>query len=107
MPRPGMRWRHVVFSTVNSWLPGDPRGFRSRNHQIHSSGDYKNPPPAGEHAGLFRYSKHISGPPVVIPRDLRATVGQAVLAKLRKLAYRVLAIAVSGMHVHTLGGTSR
>ena len=26
MPRAGMRWRHVVISTVNSWLPGDPRG---------------------------------------------------------------------------------
>jgi hypothetical protein len=50
MPLPGMAWRHLVIFTHNSWLPGDPRGFRSQNHKILSSGDYKNPPPPGEHA---------------------------------------------------------
>jgi REP element-mobilizing transposase RayT len=97
-----MRWRHVVISTVNSWLPGDPRGFRSREHKIHSSGDYKNPPPPGEHKGLYNYSKKISGDPVVIPRDLRPVVGQAVLGKVKKLNYRVLAVSVAGMHAHLL-----
>src|SRR5262249_17500638 len=52
MPAEGKLWRHVIISTLNSWLPGDPRGFRAVNHKIHSSGDYKNPPP-GEHAGLL------------------------------------------------------
>ena len=27
MPTEGKRWRHVVISTLNSRLPGDPRGF--------------------------------------------------------------------------------
>jgi hypothetical protein len=54
MPKPGMRWRHCVIGTHNSWLPGDPRGFRAIDHKIHSSGDYKNPPPEGEHSGLHR-----------------------------------------------------
>ena len=102
MPKPGMRWRHVVISTLNSWLPGDPRGFRTKGHDIHSSGDYKHPPPKGEHAGLHQYSKQISGNPVVIPRDLREVVGRAILAKLRKLDYQVLVIAVAGMHCHFL-----
>jgi REP element-mobilizing transposase RayT len=97
-----MRWRHMVISTVNSWLPGDPRGFRSRDHDVHSSGDYKNPPPPGEHEGLYNYSREISSDPVVIPRDLRPTVGQAILRKLKKLDHRVLALAVAGMHVHML-----
>jgi hypothetical protein len=92
----------MVISTLNSWLPGDPRGFRTKGHDIHSSGDYKHPPPKGEHAGLHQYSKQISGNPVVIPRDLREVVGRAILAKLRKLDYQVLVIAVAGMHCHFL-----
>src|SRR5438874_1663956 len=102
MPRPGMKWRHIVFSTQNSWLPGSPSGFRSRDHRIHSSGDYKNPPPSGEHAGLFKYAKKISGDPVVIPEDLRETIARAMLADLTKRGCRVLAIAVAGTHVHFL-----
>ncbi len=102
MPKPGMRWRHVVIGTLNSWLPGDPRGFRSRDHKIHSSGDYRNPPPPGEHGGLHRYSKRISGEPVVIPAELREVAGRAMLAKLKKLEHQILALAVAGMHTHML-----
>ena len=102
MPRPGMLWRHVVISTHNSWLPGDPRGFRSKDHKIHSSGDYKAPPPEGEHAGLHEYSKRISGPPVVIPLALRAPIGRALLADLHKRDGRVLVVAVAGLHAHFL-----
>src|SRR6266849_268543 len=102
MPKPGMCWRHVVISTVNSWLPGDPRGFRSRNHKIHSSGDYKNPPPKGEHSGLYQFSKRISGEPVVIPQELRPVAGRAMIRKIRKLDYQVLAVSVAGMHAHML-----
>src|SRR5258705_8154128 len=102
MPKPGKRWRHIVISTHNSWLPGDPRGFRSEDHEIHSSGDYKNPPPPGEHAGLFKYNKDRCGDAVVIPSDCRESVGKAILAKLSKLDHQILALAVAGMHVHAL-----
>src|ERR1051325_3887554 len=102
MPQPGKLWRHVVIGTHNSWLPGDPRGFRTEDHKIHSSGDYKNPPPVGEHAGLFKYSKRISGAAVVIPTELRETVGRAIVAKLQQEHHRVLAVSVSGMHSHWL-----
>jgi REP element-mobilizing transposase RayT len=102
MPRPGMQWRHVIFSTHNSWLPGSPLGFRSRDHHIHSSGDYKNPPPAKEHAGLHRYAKKISGAPVVIDATLRERIGRAILADLKKRGCRVLALAVASNHVHFL-----
>jgi hypothetical protein len=82
--------------------PRRPRGFRTPDHKIHSRGDYKDPPPPGEHAGLHRYSKEISGDPVVIPQALRKTVGEAILKHLQKLELRVLAIAVAGMHAHIL-----
>jgi hypothetical protein len=64
MPTFGKRWRHVIVNTRCSWLHGDLRGFRNRKHRIHSSGDYRNPPPPEEH--------------------------------------RVLAVAVSGEHLHAL-----
>src|SRR5438067_2338545 len=100
MPKPGMRWRHVIISTHNAWHPSDPRGFRTKDHKLHSSGDYKNPPPPGEHAGLHSYSKRISGAMVVIPRALRPIVGNAMLDKLKKLQYQCLIISVAGTHAH-------
>jgi REP element-mobilizing transposase RayT len=70
--------------------------------QAPSSGDYKAPPPPGEHAGLLRFSKEISGDSVIIPKELRETVGKATLKELESLNLRVLAIAVAGMHTHIL-----
>ncbi len=102
MSSEGKLWRHVVIGTHNSWLPGDPRGFRTEAHKIHSSGDYKNPPPQAEHAGLLQFSKEISGDPVVISSSLRETVGRKMIAKLRRLKHRALAVSVSGMHAHLL-----
>jgi hypothetical protein len=97
-----MAWRHVIISTLYSWNHGDPRGFRSRGHRIHSSRDYKNPPPAGEHASLLRYQKSISGEVVDLADDIRAVIGQALVAPLLELNYRVLAASVSGRHAHVV-----
>jgi REP element-mobilizing transposase RayT len=102
MPTEGKRWRHVVISTLNSWLPGDPRGFRTVDHKIHSSGDYKNPPPPGEHAGLHRYSKKISGDPVMVNEELRETIGMVMVNEMNRLSHRILAIAVAATHCHLL-----
>ena len=102
MPKPEMIWRHVVISTHGNWLPGDPRGVRSKDHDIHSSGDYKNPPPKGEHAGLFRHAKKLCPTAIVIPKHLREPGGRAVLAELQKCEFEVLALAAAGMHTHFL-----
>jgi REP element-mobilizing transposase RayT len=103
MPPPGMMWRHVIISTRRSWLHGDARGFRSRKHRIHSSGDYRNPPPPGEHGGLHRYhEKRAKGEVIKIPRQLRAELGAAVVAKVLAMGYRVLVLSVSAKHLHAL-----
>jgi REP element-mobilizing transposase RayT len=102
MPATGMCWRHVIVSTLNSWNHGDARGFRSRHHRIHSSGDYKNPPPKGEHAGLLKYQKSISGEPIDITEELRAIVGQTVVAMLLEMGFRVLAVSVADRHGHVV-----
>ena len=102
MPQTASAWRHVIISTLNSWLPGDPAGFRATSgHKIHSSGDYKNPPP-GEHVGLHQHSKTISGDPVIIPEELREIVGRVIIDELCRLGHRILAIAVAATHCHLL-----
>ncbi len=102
MPAPGKQWWHLILSTRGSWLPGDPRGFRSRGHRIHSSGDYKHRPPAQEHAGLHWYQTTRASDVVQLPTPLRPRIGQAVLVKLDAMEARVLVVAVNGMHAHLL-----
>ena len=102
MPEEGKRWRHVIISTLNSWLPGDPRGFRAVGHKIHSSGDYKKPPPAGEHAGLHQYSSSISGEPVIIPDESREIIGVEIRDELVRKSHRILVISVAATHCHVL-----
>lgn len=97
-----IRWRHVILTTHSTWLHGDPRGFRSRDHRIHSSGDYQNPPPKGEHAGLHRYQLAQSAPPTVLDQTVFEVIGKAVLENLLKQSYAVEAIAVTPTHVHIL-----
>ncbi|QNN20740.1 hypothetical protein HED60_00150 [Planctomycetales bacterium ZRK34] len=101
MPDPGQWWWHLIFHTLGSWLHGDPRGFRSRDHRIHSSGDYKNPPPSGEHDKLHRYHRRRSRVVKLAP-NLYPSVGGAVRNKCDKSNRRVLAISVDATHVHAL-----
>lgn len=101
MPLPGRAWFHVMWHTYATWLPGDKRGFRDRDHRIHSSGDYKNPPPAGEHAGLHEYAKRVSDDEVVLSTsELRREVCDALIATANGMELRLLAITVCRVHVH-------
>ena len=96
------RWRHVIINTRCSWLHADERGFRSRGHRIHSSGNYKNPPPKEEHEGLREYHRNRSDDPITIDRDLREIVIRAFVEKLRDLRFSVVVVSASGRHVHAL-----
>ncbi len=100
-------WYHVIWNTLGSWLPGDPRGFRNRDHRIHSSGDYKNPPPAGEHEGLLRYNQKRARAEVTIPYALRPVIGDAARDAMTRRAIEFVVISVSSEHVHVLGNLPR
>ena len=102
MTDPNMVWRHFVISTLGTWLHGDERGFRSRKHRIHSSGDYRNPPPPDEHAGLHVYQDKRSRPEVALERELRRIVGRAILDYVLDHHYRILALAIGKVHAHGL-----
>ncbi len=97
-----MRWMHVVVGTKNAWLHGDPRGFRSRDHRLHSSGDYKDPPPDGEHAELHRHHQRRAGDPVDLGIEARVIICQAFVHKWRSMGYRVIACSVGNRHLHAI-----
>jgi len=87
-------WWHLVQGTHRSWLPGDPRGFRSRRHRRHSSGDYRTPPPAGEHEGLHRAAENDPTPAVCIPFEHREAVVDAWREACRRRDIDLLAVSV-------------
>lgn len=95
-------WAHVIINTHGSWLPGEPMGFRNRNHRIHSSGDVDHPPPPSEHEGLLRYSHSRSRGAVCIPASQRRPIAVAIAEKLHALNRRVRIISVSASHAHIL-----
>ena len=107
MPRFEFLWRHAIINTKCTWLHGDPRGFRSRKHRIHSTGDYKMPPPPGEHEGLHAYQVGKSGAEIHIARAEQAIIGCALRDYLDKQGYKALAVAVTKTHAHVLVVSAR
>ncbi|MGC1272515.1 MAG: hypothetical protein WBC44_02320 [Planctomycetaceae bacterium] len=97
------RWFHVTITTYGSWLPGDPRGFRTRHHREHVDGDYKRPPEedyAGRHA---RSRKLCKVPPVLLTPAQRRLVVLAIHERLVGLGDTVITVGMSGRHGHVLG----
>jgi hypothetical protein len=102
MPRDWSNWARVMFSTRGAWLPGDERGFRDHGRRIESSGDYRNPPPEGEHVGLRKYSEALSDGVVVLPRELRDVIAEALGRKLIEQRHPSRTCSVAATHVHVL-----
>jgi len=97
--QPGQCWWHFCLHTRGTWLPGDPRGFRSRGHRIHSSGDYKSPPPLGENARLYAYHQARSKSTIHLSAEAQAAVGDRLLKKIEN-RFPLLAVAVGVTHAH-------
>ncbi|HZZ41917.1 MAG TPA: hypothetical protein VFE58_03205 [Tepidisphaeraceae bacterium] len=97
-----MKWVHVILGTRCSWLHGDRRGFRSRGHRIHSSGDYRKPPPEGEHAELREYHQQRSGDVVVFDQRVRIEILRGFVGKMHRLECRIIVASVGGKHLHAL-----
>jgi hypothetical protein len=95
-------WVHIMASAHGQWLPGDPRGFRSRDGRIHSSGDYKEPPPPEEHAGLHYYARSTSAKPTTFPAEVRRALVDALVEKLARMDIPSRIIAVNETHAHGL-----
>lgn len=95
------KWFHVTFSTYGAWLPGDPRGYRTRGHREHVEGDYKRPPPPGyETARYERAQRNLKRSPVLLSIRQRSLGGHGLLDMLEARGCTVVAIGVGGKHVH-------
>jgi len=96
-------WFHVRIWLKGHWLHGDRRGFRTVDHRIHSSGDYKHRPPAGEHAGLHRHMRgRLKHKPFAFSPDQRSLARERWLKWLTGRDYPVAALSVNGAHTHLL-----
>ncbi len=94
---------HGICHFHGLWIPGDERGWRSRRHKRHSSGNYANPPPPEEHVGLRRYvRKRMAGPPVNLSMGECKVLGEAFITKLRKMSSDVYVLACGFTHLHVL-----
>jgi len=98
-----LAWYHAQLWCYGQWLPGDRRGFRSRDHKLHSSGDYKHRPAEGEHSRLYRYTRpRLSQAPVTLSEPQRPVIGELARRWFEIKSYRLIAIAVGGVHTHLL-----
>jgi len=97
-------WYHCMSNTYGTWLPGDPRGFRTRKHCEHVEGDYKNPPPVGKYDDRHERAKQsLNREPVILSPDARRVcVDAMVYAWVEVHGVEVLVVSVSAMHMHVL-----
>ncbi len=97
-------WYHVTGNTYGTWLPGDPRGWREKDHKKHVDGDYKSPPPAGTGERLLGCSRGAMKHDAV-QLDLAQCViaGQAMAAYLLGKSFDVIVLSLDAIHFHLLG----
>ncbi len=96
-------WFHVILTTYGAWLPGDPRGFRTRHHRDHVEGDYKSPPAVGVYESFaLKNLDALKHDPVSLDPAQRERVGEALKTKLDELDASLIAISVSSQHIHML-----
>ena len=96
-------WYHITGSTYGTWLPGDPRGYRTRHHREHVEGDYKNPPPKGAGTSRHDHAKALlKRPPVVLAPPSRRLACDSMAEALQCHDVQPAAIAVSATHYHIL-----
>lgn len=102
-------WFHVTWSTYGQWLPGHPRGFRSRGDRIKSCGyDPCSRDGHGEHAGLHGSARGLlRKDPVELTGAQQRAALRAILEKVRQTGSEVVCLAVCDVHVHLLGRFER
>jgi hypothetical protein len=104
MPKAWNNWYHVTVHTYGSWLRGDPRGWRSRNHREHVEGDYRKPPIKDSWGREFEHSKKIMKRSAVkVAVDLRPIVIQAIAQKIQSDGIELLVASLDANHLHLLG----
>jgi hypothetical protein len=90
-------------NTHGTWLPGDPRGFRTRHHRQHVQGDYKLPPPPGYYDQLLQHARDLLGRDAVLLDPAARQAACRILADaLQHHQVQIIELSVSQMHWHLL-----
>jgi hypothetical protein len=96
-------WFHITGHTSGSWLPGDPRGWRTRHHREHIEGDYKNPPKTGSGDALLARSRALmKHEPVVLDEGSQSICAEVIFASLARHGVEVAILVVDRVHFHVL-----
>jgi hypothetical protein len=97
-------WYHVNGNTYGTWLPGDPRGWRTKRHRRHVEGDYKHPPPPGTDRPLHQFNRQsLRQPPVHLTPRHRQIAGQSLVEMLLHQSIETIVLCVTAAHFHLLG----
>ena len=96
-------WYHVNGNTYGTWLPGDERGWRSRDHRQHVEGDYKAPPPSGMYDNFrAKAASNMPRGPVFLAPEMRPVAGRAFVEMLVHQGVELLVFALNHVHYHLL-----
>ena len=96
-------WVHATVTCYGQWLPGDPRGFRTRHHREHVAGDYKRPPKENQSARLRRSKSLLTHSSTVLAPRERAVAVDNIRERLVTAGVVPAAVAVAATHVHVYG----
>jgi REP element-mobilizing transposase RayT len=103
LQQPWNNWYHLIGHTYGTWLPGDPRGFRTLHHRQHITGDYKSPPPKGKYSQLRQYSKSVmKRDPIYLNRDQRQLATRFLVESLQRREIEVVSACTDSLHFHIL-----
>ena len=101
--KPWGDWYHIMGHTDGTWLPGDPKGFRTRHHREHVDGDYKHPPPKGKYDNLWKRSKELmKRDPVYLTPQQRERAVQEFVRAFKKWGSELRIISIDRIHLHAL-----
>jgi hypothetical protein len=96
-------WYHCTVGTYAAWLPGDPRGWRERNHHEHVEGDYKRPPEPAAFNTARHYAKRlVRGQPYRIAPADRQPIAALLIQNFLHNKVPLLALAVCEKNFHAL-----
>jgi hypothetical protein len=94
---------HVMGNTYGTWLPGSPKGFRTRHHREHIDGDYKHPPPRGKYERRHAKARSLmSRDAVFLTVEQRSRALDEFLGSLRRRGFEPEVMSVDRVHFHLL-----
>lgn len=102
------KWWFITWTTYGSWLPGDPRGFRTRDAK-----EYVPPPrryakpgeatyDSGEYADRHRRSLELSDSAVKFTDLQKKLVLDAIVEEIDSIPVKSAVVSVGATHIHWL-----